>query len=721
MTAKPTFFRPTWAALATAALLAACGGGDAGAPAGSEDTTAPTVAITDNVSATNATGAITFTFTFSEAVTGFTADDIVVTGGTKGAFSMASNNLSATLVVTPAADSTGTVEVSVAAEAFGDFADNLNTAGASAEQAFDTTNANPEPPEVPEGLLSNFDTEPLPSVQVFGGATGTIAEGPEGGNGGALKVTRDGGEVWAGAWISIPTIPSNAGAQIVSARVYSPIAGIPMVAKAEWGENQGSGNVQANQVVVAGWQTLTWTFSNLDATKEYNRFTVLPQFETVGTGESFYFDDITVAEAPPAPPPADNSVLANFDDEPLPSVQVFGGAEGTIDAGPAGGNGNALKVTRNEGEPWAGAWIPVPAIPSNAGTQTVSARVYSPTAGIPMVVKAEYGDNQGSGNVPANEAVVEGWQTLTWTFSTLNPAQTYNRFVVLPQLETVGSGQVFYFDDITVSGSGGSTDNGDPSAEMGSAGAQTMPIAQVNDQHAFIMAGDAVFASDYIGELDANGNHAGWTGARTAGIARNGNIGFFQDPLITTGGGQVAEVNGWVTGNIDNSGGVGGFFRFALLRGPASTFANSYMGLYVNAPNNGTLDVSSYGNIKFKLWGPAEMYQQSNLNPVVEIILAGPKVAGCTSTGSGGTEISKNITANQKIGAGSSYTTSLAGWTVKGVCGGDTNATAASSVLANLARFVVNVPGSSFNFTNPTGDPTLFATGVNLGPIAFTN
>ena len=338
-----------------------------------------------------------------------------------------------------------------------------------------------------------------------------------------------------------------------------------------------------------------------------------------------------------------------------------------------------------------------------------------------MVAKAEYAENAGTGDVQANETVVAGWQTLTWTLNNLNPNQTYNRFVLLPQLGTVGSGQVFYFDDITVSSSGGATDNGDPAAEMGSAGPQTLPIAQSNDQHAFIMTGNAVFAGDYIGELDANNNHAGWTGARTAGIARNGNIGFFQDALITTGGGQVAEVNGWITGNIDNPGGVGNFFRYALLRGPASTFANSYMGLYVNAPNNGTVNVSSYGNMKFKLWGPAEMYQQSNLNPVVEIILAGPKVTGCTNTGSGGTEISKNITASQKIGAGSSYTTSLAGWTVKGVCGSDTNATAASTVLANLARFVVNVPGSSFNFTNPTGgDPTLFATGVNLGPIAFT-
>lgn len=136
-----TYFRPTWAALAASALVAACGGGSAGAPAGTEDTTPPTVTITDNVSEANATADITFTFTFNEAVSGFTTDDVTVTGGQKGTFSMASNNQSATLVVTPTANSTGTVQVSVAAGSFIDLADNANTAAASGSQDYNTVAA----------------------------------------------------------------------------------------------------------------------------------------------------------------------------------------------------------------------------------------------------------------------------------------------------------------------------------------------------------------------------------------------------------------------------------------------------------------------------------------------------------------------------------------------------------------------------------------------------
>jgi hypothetical protein len=299
---------------------------------------------------------------------------------------------------------------------------------------------------------------------------------------------------------------------------------------------------------------------------------------------------------------------------------------------------------------------------------------------------------------------------------------------MLPNLGTQDNAKDYFFDDISVAASGGGSGGGttppvggNSQADMGSGGAQTLPLATTNDQHGFIAIGDGVFAGDYIGKLDANNLHAGWDNASSNGIAKNGNIGYFQGPELSGASSQIAEQNGWVTGNIDNPGGVGGFFRYFLLRKPEATFANSYMGLYVNAPNNGTVDVSTYGNLRFKLWGPAEMYQNANFNPVLQIILAGPKVAGCTATGSGGTEITKNLTANQKIGAGSSYTMSLAGWTVNGVCGTDTNATAVNAVLSKLARVVINVPGSSFNFTNATGgDPTLYATGVNLGPVAFT-
>ncbi len=92
----------------------------------SADTTPPTCTITANPTAdpTNAIS-ITYTFTFSEPVTGFDTTDITVTNGTKGTFTVTSTSVY-TLVVTNTGSVTQTV--SVAAGRCTDLAGNNNTA-----------------------------------------------------------------------------------------------------------------------------------------------------------------------------------------------------------------------------------------------------------------------------------------------------------------------------------------------------------------------------------------------------------------------------------------------------------------------------------------------------------------------------------------------------------------------------------------------------------------
>ena len=101
---------------------------------------APTVLITDDTDGT-ATGPVTYTFTFSEGVTGFEVDDVVVTGGTAAA-SFATGVSGAavyTLVVTPTAGASS-MTVNVAA---GAATGTVNAAGSAAAleatQVVDTT------------------------------------------------------------------------------------------------------------------------------------------------------------------------------------------------------------------------------------------------------------------------------------------------------------------------------------------------------------------------------------------------------------------------------------------------------------------------------------------------------------------------------------------------------------------------------------------------------
>ncbi|WP_207224762.1 Ig-like domain-containing protein [Sphaerotilus mobilis] len=70
------------------------------------DTQAPTLAISDSQVSGTATGDVTYTFQFSETVTGFTADDVNLTNGSKGTFTAVDGD-TYTLVVSPAVDTEG--------------------------------------------------------------------------------------------------------------------------------------------------------------------------------------------------------------------------------------------------------------------------------------------------------------------------------------------------------------------------------------------------------------------------------------------------------------------------------------------------------------------------------------------------------------------------------------------------------------------------------------
>ena len=99
--------------------------------------TFPTLTITGVPAAINSTAAFTATFEFTEAVTGFTAGDVTVTGGTKGEFGGSGTRY--TLVVTPtdSADVTVTVTASSVEDGSG------NRGPAQAESATAVWDATP--------------------------------------------------------------------------------------------------------------------------------------------------------------------------------------------------------------------------------------------------------------------------------------------------------------------------------------------------------------------------------------------------------------------------------------------------------------------------------------------------------------------------------------------------------------------------------------------------
>jgi hypothetical protein len=344
----------------------------------------------------------------------------------------------------------------------------------------------PAPPvEPPAGSssLASFDEATLPMVTEFGGAGYAIGSGPDGGSGKSLKIARNGGETYAGAWVKIPAIAANTGSRTIWARVYSPTAVDKFTAKVEFGDNTGSGEIQANEAVVMGWQTLTWTVNTnaFDATKVYDRFTILPNLTKVDTLKDYYIDSISLLAPPPAACSTSSLQCLAFSE----STVGVSGFEGLVSAeivnDPTNASNKVVKLVKGpSGQAWAGATVRTSR--TGEGTQgnpyvdtidriglptskTVTLKSYSGAAvGTKITLKLENGLDATKFVIA--EAVTtkqNEWETLTFNFANLTLGSydenvTYNKASIFPAFSEVQNTQAkptvdttFYFDELKYS------------------------------------------------------------------------------------------------------------------------------------------------------------------------------------------------------------------------------------------------------------------------------
>ncbi len=469
----------------------------ASAQQGFNTTTPLTVAITDNVPTATATGDVTFAFAFNRDVgISFTADDVVTTGGTTGAF-VRVDATHATLVVSPPADSTGTVAVSVAAGTFTDLAGIANAASATAQQAFNTTST---PPPAPSWALTFDDPAKTYTLTDFGNSGGAVVADPTGGTNKVATVSKAvtaaataGSTVSTGANLSVDTIPFTADQTRMTMSVYSPAAGVRVRMKAENAVNPGQ-NVETDAftTVAGAWETLTFDFGdtsthyipdgpttydltkptqNLNLASTYNKVSVFFDY-FVGVGgyapmpsdRTYFFDDlIFLSEVAPPPPPVAGEIIT-FDESTPPVLTGFGGAaDSTIAPDPADAANSVAKVVKEVGaEIWAGTTVSnlanqaIAKIGFSSTQKNVTARVWSPDAGIQVRLKVENATNGGqSVETEATTTVAGGWDTLTFDFANpvagtaaLDLAGTYNKVSIFFDFGTVGAGKTYYADDL---------------------------------------------------------------------------------------------------------------------------------------------------------------------------------------------------------------------------------------------------------------------------------
>jgi hypothetical protein len=281
------------------------------------------------------------------------------------------------------------------------------------------------------------------------------------------KTTKpNGAETWAGTTIGAgftSKIPFSATATQMSVRVYSPAVGLPIRLKVEDRTNNTK-SVETDKLttVANAWETLVFDFANqatgtaaLNLTYNYDMASIFFDFNTAGNGKIFYWDDIKFL-------PVNLTGIAlplDFQSSTLVySFTNFGGGDATVISNPqiSGINTSSKvgKMVKNAGEVYGGSFITLDAPINFSGSKIFKMKVYSPRVGAKVLLKVENLTNGAfSFEKEVTTTTANAWELLTFDFSAINTANSYQKVVLIFDLGTMGDGTAnftFLFDDITL-------------------------------------------------------------------------------------------------------------------------------------------------------------------------------------------------------------------------------------------------------------------------------
>ncbi len=278
------------------------------------------------------------------------------------------------------------------------------------------------------------------------------------------------------AGIKITQAIDLAAGKTFTLQVWSPIENAPVLLKFEGSATAADTERAATFTGAANsWQELTFDFIT-DGDNVYDFVVVFMNFN-VNTNTApltFYWDNLVQIDVPG--PEGDQMDLPVTFDDPTVNYGVVGfeGAEAAIVAGPVDTANRVGQVTKGpESGTSAGATVTSlpggPAgfaspIPFTASATTMSVRVWSPTANIPVRMKVEKADDVTvTVETEAMVSVAGAWDTLTFDFAqevtgtaALNLSSVYNKASLFFDFGSVPADTTnYFFDDMTFGGGGG--------------------------------------------------------------------------------------------------------------------------------------------------------------------------------------------------------------------------------------------------------------------------
>jgi len=269
------------------------------------------------------------------------------------------------------------------------------------------------------------------------------------------KHVRNGGQTWAGTYITLDSALDLTNYNALKIKVYSPAADIPVLLKIENDTNSSIFIEKTLNTTVANqWEELTFVYGN--QTTEYSKIVIIFNLGVLGDGSdnsTYYFDDIVYA----------NEVTLDPIDLPVtfgdPNVDYdlvdFGGNATTLGANPTDANDTvAITVKTTGAETWAGTTMGTTgfanAIPFSYGNTTMHLSVYSPRADVPVLLKVEDKNDPGIyGQVEVPTTVANQWEVLQFNFDTvIDLSNTYSKASIFFDFGNAGDSSTYYWDDV---------------------------------------------------------------------------------------------------------------------------------------------------------------------------------------------------------------------------------------------------------------------------------
>jgi hypothetical protein len=273
------------------------------------------------------------------------------------------------------------------------------------------------------------------------------------------KMVKNADQPWGGSWIGLAAPIDFSVNKTFKMKVYSPRAGAKVLLKVE---NLTDGAISYEKEVATTvantWEDLTFDYSAINTTKSYQKIVLIFDNGTMGDGSAnftFLFDDIRLTSGSP-PPPA-GTVLFSFETGTF-TFNNFDGGNATVIANPNSGGINTsakvAKMVKGAGQPWGGSWIDYGAAIDFSTKKTFTMKVYSPRVGAKVLLKVENAtDAAKSYEKEVSTTVANAWELLTFNYSAINTANSYQHVVLIFDNGTMGDGSAnftFLFDDITL-------------------------------------------------------------------------------------------------------------------------------------------------------------------------------------------------------------------------------------------------------------------------------